>query len=292
MSLHNTRGERGASRRRQPQGLGEWAPPAPPPLLRLQPPPAAAECRHEERRLPSPRPRSRAQGCTSVVPEQWRRLSRVQGPVTAVGLRRRRGRSQRPPPPTGEAAESSSPRVATRRGARDGCRDGAARRRTGGDDQGEGSGRSDPNQEPGPVSALGSRAPSEAHVHPWLIPMAVSCCSCSCPTFLVCPAGPVRLVLTAPPPRRNAPPLPAAPPRPPRAEAMGPAAARHRCGKLRGMGNEQLRGKRRGRRFLDRRLDSSFALVRPRLRPPAAPPAPQRPMCLPCRAHLNLDANT
>ena len=38
VGLHNTRGERAASRRRQPQGLREWAPPAPPLPPPLQPP--------------------------------------------------------------------------------------------------------------------------------------------------------------------------------------------------------------------------------------------------------------
>ncbi len=38
VGLHSTRGERGATRRRRPQGGREWAPPAPPPPPRLQPP--------------------------------------------------------------------------------------------------------------------------------------------------------------------------------------------------------------------------------------------------------------
>ena len=73
------------------------AAPPPPPPLRLQPPAAAAGCRHEGASLPSPRPRSRAEGCAPVVPEQWRRLSRVHRPVTTLGLRLRPGRCQRPP---------------------------------------------------------------------------------------------------------------------------------------------------------------------------------------------------
>jgi len=292
MGLHNTRGERDATRRRQPQGLGEWPLPAPPPPLRLQPPapPQGADTKADRcgpagtanvlRGAPTPSVRS---GAEWVECSHWCCPS---APSAAPG------HLPAPPPPTGAAAESSSPRVATRSGARDGCSDGAVRRRTGGDDEGEGSGRGDPTQESGPVSALGSRAPSEAHVHPWLIPMAVSCCSCSCPTFLVCPAAPVRLLLSAPPPLSNAPPLPAPPPRPPCAEGMDPAAARHRCGKLEGMGNEQLRGKRRGRRFLDRRLDSWSALCRSRAARAAPALSPPRPLCPPRLAHLNLDRNT
>ena len=64
--------------------------------LRLLPPAPATERRHEGRSLPSPRLRSRAQGCPLVAPEPWRRLRRVQGPVTALGLGLRHGRSPRP----------------------------------------------------------------------------------------------------------------------------------------------------------------------------------------------------
>ena len=177
MGLHNTRGERAATRRRQPQGLRECpsAASAAAASATAAARPAAGR-RHEGRPLRVRRHRERAQGCLPVEPEQWRRVGRVPGAVTGVGPRRRRGRPPRSPPPTGREAESSSSRVATRRGARDGCRDGAVRRRTGGDDEGDGSGRSDPTQESGTVSALGSRAPSQARVHPRLISMAVSRC--------------------------------------------------------------------------------------------------------------------
>lgn len=173
---HNTRVEGAATRRRGARGPTRVAAAAAAAPLRLLPPAAATECRHEGWSPPPPRPRSRAQGCTPVVPEQWRRLSRAQGAVTAVGPRRRRGHSQRPPPPTCVEAESLSPRDATRRGAGKGCGDGAARRRTGADDDGDRRGLCDPTQESDPAAALGSRRPCEGHAHPALTAMGVSCC--------------------------------------------------------------------------------------------------------------------
>lgn len=199
------------------------------------------------------------------------------------------GAPRAPSPPAGVEAESSSTRAATRRGAGNGCREGGWRRRSGFDDDSDQRGLCDPTQESDPAAALGSRQPCEGHAHPSLTPMAVSRCSCSCPTFLVWPAAPVRLLLSAPPPLSNAPPLPAPPPRLACAEGMGTATARHRCGKLEGMGNEQLRGKRRGRRFLDRRLGSSSALCRSRAARAAPAPSPPPSLCPQRLANLNLD---
>ena len=155
--------------------------------LRLLPSAAATECRHEGWSPPPSRPRSRAQGCTPVLPEQWRRLSHVHRPVTTLGLRLRHGAPGCPPPPTGVEAESPSARVATCRGAGEGCGDGALRRRTGADDDSDRRGLCGPAPESGLSAALASTQPCEGNGRPPLTPTPVSCLLHPRATFLVHP---------------------------------------------------------------------------------------------------------
>lgn len=268
--------------------------PAPPPPLRLQAPaPPQVVDTKDDRCLPAGTA-TVLRGASLSRSEQWRRLSRGPGAVTGVGGRRRRGPSPRPPPPTGREAENSSSLVATRRGARDGCGEGAARRRTGADDDGDRRGLCGPAPESGLSAALASSQPWEGKGRPPLTPMLVSCCLHPCATFLVQPAAPLRLLACSPPRLCLCAATPARPPpRPPCAEGMGPAAARRRCGKPEGMGNERLRGKRKGRRFLDRHLSPSPVLAAPPLRGRPLPRPRPRSLWPPRRlANLNGDRNT
>jgi hypothetical protein len=241
----------------------------PPPPLRLLPPPAATGCRHEGRSPPAPRPRSRAQGCTFVVPEQWRRLSRVHRPVTPLGLRLRRGRCQRPP-----AASRCRGRILV-----------GARRHSqgsGGRVRGWSLAKEDRwrrRQRParplrpstrfrplrrtrlGPaVARQRSTSADPDACFLLLAPVRNFPCASSHST------PPPRFRASDPPrlPRRARP-----PPAPTDCGGTGTAASRQRCRRRVEERDKQLREKERGCRLLDRLHDSTFAL-----RPPA-PSAPR-----------------
>ena len=102
VGLHNTRGERAATRRRQPQGVREWAASAAAAAATAAARPTAGR-RHEGRSLRARRHRERAQGRTPAVCAQWRRVGRVQPPVRSLGPERR-------PEPTPSAPAANRPR--------------------------------------------------------------------------------------------------------------------------------------------------------------------------------------
>jgi len=246
VGLHSTPVEGAATRRRQPQGLGEWPQPAPPPPLRLQPPAPlqGADTKNDRcgpagtanvlRGAPAPSVRSGA--------ERVECSHRCCPSAPSVAP----GHLPAPPPPEGAAAESSSPRAATRRGARDGCGDGAVRRRAGGNDDDGHRGLCDPTQESGPAAALASTQPCEGHERPQLTPMPVSCCWWSCPTFLLLPVAPVRVPASAPPPLCARVAAPARPPRPPTARGKGTGEGRDPCRKARRDGGRAAEREKEG----------------------------------------------